>query len=134
MHELVTRIREPDLCYVFARNARRRGHGELALQALRRAVELKADRHEVGSEAELAAVRAIYAYEEALSHLRGRRTRATGTWQLVRRHGALQAVGKRLKSRDGEAVASALRDLQLEDYSFEAVARAYPDCADRAAA
>ena len=33
MHELVLRIKEPELCYVFARNATRKGHPELALVA-----------------------------------------------------------------------------------------------------
>jgi hypothetical protein len=39
MHELVSRIKDPELCYVFAKNARRNGHPELALQAHRHAVE-----------------------------------------------------------------------------------------------
>ena len=35
MHELVLRIKDPELCYVFAKNATKRGHPELALQAFR---------------------------------------------------------------------------------------------------
>jgi hypothetical protein len=134
MHELVERIKEPDLCYVFARNATRRGHPELALEAYRRAVDLRAEQHETAGEAEFAAVRAIYAYEEALSYTRGKRTRATGTWQLVNRHGLLPALHKRLSSRNGDDVTAVLKELGMEDYSFEAVGKAYPEELPQAAA
>lgn len=134
MHELVKRIQDPELCYVFARNATRRGHPELALEAHRRAVDLRAEQHETNSEAEYAAVRAIYAYEEALSYTRGKRTRATGTWQLVNRHGILPAVHKRLSSKSGDEVGPALKELGMEDYSFEAVGKAYPEDLRQAAA
>ena len=127
MHELVERIKEPELCYVFARNATRRGHPELALQAYRRAVDLRAEQHPTNSPAEFAAVRAIYAYEEALSYSKGKRTRATGTWQLVNRHGLLPALNKRLSSRSSEDVAPVLSELGMTDYSFEAVREAYAD-------
>ncbi len=128
MHELVARIREPELCYVFARNATRRGHEELARQAYRHAVDLRAASHLPASEAELAALKAIYAYEEALSHVRGRRTKATGTWQLVNRHGLLRALDKRLAgSGDQAEVLASLRVLGMEDYSFGAVRDAFPE-------
>lgn len=134
MHELVKRINDPELCYVFAKNARRKGHPELAVQAYRRAVDLRAEQHEVSSAAELSALRAIYAYEEALSYGRGKRTRATGTWQLVNRHGLLPALSKRLQSRDNEEVLPILKDLGMEDYSFTAVHDAYPEAFGRMAA
>ena len=125
MHELVSRINDPALCYVFARNAHRNGHPELALQAHRRAVDLRAAQHEPATEAEAAALRAIYAYEEALSYGKGRRTRATGTWQLVNRHGLLGALSKRLSSGKLEDVQPLLAQLGMEDYSFEAVYAAH---------
>lgn len=134
MHELVTRIREPELCYVFAKNAIRNGHPELALQAYRHAVNLRAEQHAVACQAEAAALRAIYAYEEALSYSRGKRTRATGTWQLVYRHGVLPAVHKRLHSRKGDNVQPVLAALGMEDYSFSAVHAAYPEAFAAAAA
>ena len=127
MHELVSRIKEPELCYVFAKNARRNGHPELAVQAYRHAVDLRAQQHTVDCQAEAAALRAIYAYEEALSYSRGKRTRATGTWQLVNRHGLLSAVRKRLRSRNGDDVQPVLAELGMEDYSFSAVEAAFPE-------
>jgi len=126
MHELVSRIKDPELCYVFARNARRNGHPELALQVHRRAVDLRAERHRVDTEAEAAALRAIYAYEEVLSYSKGRRTRATGTWQLVNRHGVLGALSRRLASGKLDDVQALLAELGMEDYSFSAVHSAHP--------
>ena len=134
MHELVERIKEPELCYVFAKNAIKRGHPELALEAYRRAVDLRAEQHGADTEAEFAAVRAIYAYEEALGYIKGKRTRATGTWQLVNRNGLLAAIQKRLQSRSGEDVGPALKELGMEDYSFEAVAKAFGEEIQQAAA
>ena len=134
MHELVLRINEPELCYIFAKNATRRGHPELALQAYRRAVDLRAAQHETDSAAELSALRAIYAYEEALSFNKGKRTRATGTWQLVNRHGVLPALYKRLQSRDHEEVLPILKELGMEDYSFNAVYEAHPEAFGQMAA
>jgi len=127
MHELVLRINEPEKCYVFARNAERKGHPELGLQAFRRAVDLRADQYDTDTDVEYAAVRAIYAYEEALSHVRGKRTRATGTWQMVNRHGVIEAVAKRLSSRNGEDLSAVLQELGMQDYSFEAVRDTYPE-------
>ena len=98
MHELVARIKKPELCYVFAKNATERGRPELALEAYRHAVELRAAEHEVDSEAELMALKAFYAYEEAMSWQQGKRKRATGTWQMVNKIGILPALIKRLES------------------------------------
>lgn len=134
MHELVERIKDPELCYIFAKNATRRGHPELALEAYRRAVDLRAEQHATSSEAEFAAVRAIYAYEEALSYAKGKRTRATGTWQLVNRHGVLAALHKRISSRSSEEVRTVLKQLGMADYSFEEVGKAYPLDLEQAAA
>ncbi len=134
MHELVLRIKEPDLCYVFARNAQNRGHPELALQAFRRAVDLRAEQYGVDSEAELAAVRSIFAYEEALSHVKGKRTRATGTWQMVNRHGLFPALVRRIESRSDDEIVKSLKQLGMEDYSFAAVRADFPEAFTKQAA
>jgi len=130
MHELVMRISDPELCYVFARNARRKGHPELALQAHRRAVDLRAEEYPTTCEVERAAARAVYAYEEALSFAKGKRTRATGTWQMVNRMGVITAVARRVQSRGAEDVDAILQELGMQDYSFEAVRAAYPEVFD----
>ena len=128
MHELVLRIKKPELCYVFAQNAFNRGHDDLAIQAYRRAVDLKAEAHEeVTSEAELMALRSFYAYEEAMSYGQRKRKRATGTWQMVTRIGILPTLDKRVQGKTGEDIQTALKLLNMEDYGFEAIARAYAE-------
>jgi hypothetical protein len=125
MHELVLRIKDHKGCYVFAQNAIKRGHPELAIQAYRRAVDIRAALHEDVTEAEMAALKAFYAYEEALSYGLKKRKRATGTWQLMNKVGILPTLEKRLHSRGTEEVLATLKELKMEDYSFQAVAKAY---------
>ena len=127
MHELVLRIKKPELCYVFAANAITRGHDDLAVEAYRRAVDLRAEAHAVSSEAELMTLKAFYAYEEALSYGQKKRRRATGTWQMVNKIGILPTLHKRLQSRSLEDVQTALKLLRMEDYSFAVIAKAYAD-------
>jgi len=127
MHELVRRISKPELCYVFAKNAVNRGHPELAAQAYRRAVDLRAQAHDDATEAEHAALRSIYAYEEALSFVKGKRTRATGTWQMVNKHGVFPTLHKRLGARVVEDVKPILKELGMEDYSFDSVRESFPE-------
>jgi hypothetical protein len=134
MHELVERIKKPELCYVFAKNATKRGHPELAVQAYRRAVDLRSQEHDAQSEAEQAALRSIYAYEEALSYTKGKRTRATGTWQMVSKHGVFEALNKRLGARGVGELVPVLKELGMEDYSFEAVRDSYPEAFEQRAA
>ena len=123
MHDLVLRIKKPELCYVFAENAIRRGHDELALEAYRRAVDLRAEGHDGVTDAERLALKSFYAYEEAISYGQRKRKRATGTWQMVKKAGILPTLKKRISSRSSVEVAEVLKTLKMEDYSFDAVAR-----------
>lgn len=122
MHELVLRIKKPELCYVFADNASKRGHEDLALQAYRRAVDLRAEEHDEVTEDERMALKAFYAYEEALSWGQRKRKRATGTWQMVNRMGILPTLRKRVDGKQGDEVMETLKAMKLDDYAFQAVA------------
>ncbi len=123
MHELVLRIKKPELCYVFADNATRRGHEDLARQAYRRAVDLRAAAHQEVSEDERQALKAFYAYEEALSWGQRKRKRATGTWQMVSRIGILPTLEKRAEGKQADEARDTLKHLDMDDYSFGAVAQ-----------
>ena len=124
MHELVLRIRKPELCYVFAENAMNRGREDLAVQAHRRAVDLRAEGHTDVSDDERLALKAFYAYEEALSYGQRKRKRATGTWQMVNREGILPTLKKRVAGRKDVEIGEVLKHLKMEDYAFGAVAAA----------
>lgn len=123
---LVLRLKTPDECESFARNVQK-DHPELAKEARRRAVELRAAHYGAKSEAERDALAAIYAFEEVRSQQTGRRAYASRTWQSVKRHGLLPTV-ERLVSRKTETVGyTALADAGMEDFTFEAVVLRHPD-------
>lgn len=124
MDKLVLRIKKPELCYVFAENALRREREDLAMQAYRRAVDLRAEEHEDISDAERMALKSFYAYEEAISYGQRKRKRATGTWQLVNKLGILPTLQKRISGKTAGEHLEALKKMKMEDYSFQAVADA----------
>jgi hypothetical protein len=65
--ERIAQLKTPESCETFARNAETKGRSDLALAARRRAVELRAASHSAETQAEKEALRAVYAYEEALA-------------------------------------------------------------------
>lgn len=126
MDERVKNIKTPDGCEKFAKNAIRLGHPELALEAQRRAIELRAEKHSAQTDAEKEALKAIYAYEEILTEKNGRRTRATRTWQMIDRRGIIESVNRVVAREDDAMGYVLLKDKGMEDLSFEAVVLRFP--------
>lgn len=125
--ERVKKLKTPAQCETFAKNAIERGVPQLAIQALQRSVELRADLHEAKTSAERAALRAVYAYEEVLAKKNGKRTRATRTWQMIERHGIIKAV-ERAVTRSTETMGyTALVEMGLEEFAFESVVLNFPE-------
>lgn len=122
----VARLATPDACEAFIKNARRLNQSELADQALRRAVELRAADHCAASAAERECLEAIYAYEETLARKNGKRTRASRTWQMVERHGILVAAERAVDRKAETAGYRALAEMGLQRYAFEAVILRHP--------
>ncbi|HYD76037.1 hypothetical protein [Ramlibacter sp.] len=121
MDSRVAKLKTPMECEVFAANARARGAPELAEQARKRAVQLRAQSHGAQSDVERECLEAVYAYEEILSEKRGRRQPAGRTWQMIHRHGVLPAV-ERIVTKRGESTGySALAEMGLHEFAFEAV-------------
>src|SRR5882672_9281909 len=119
--ERVARLKTPQECEQFAINVEARGKPELALSARRRAVELLALSHNANGAAEREALEAVYAYERVLSGNRGKKIRATRTWQMIAKLGIIAAV-ERVVSRPSEAKGyTALVKMGMEDKAFEAV-------------
>jgi|SRR5687768_12803916 hypothetical protein len=117
----VARLRTPAECEIFAKNAIARNHPDLALAARRKAIDLQVSTHETASAVEAESLAAVYAYEALLTRRNGKKTRATGTWQAIRRYGIIEAV-QRAVCRPPEGPADiTLRDLGLEDLTFEAL-------------
>ncbi len=128
MDKKVAKLKTPEECERFAKNVIERGRPDLAEQARKRAIDLRAETHDAKSEVERECLQAIYAYEEILTNKNGRRTRATRTWQMIERHGILGAV-ERAVNREKEASGyMALCEMGLQDYAFEAVIVRHSEC------
>ena len=121
----VERLRTSVECEIFAQNAAARSRPDLVLEAQRRAINLQAATHETGTLVEAEGFAAVYAYEALLTRKNGKKTRATATWQAIKRYGIIEAV-QRAVSRPPEAAGNVtLRELGLEDLAFEAIVVRY---------
>lgn len=99
MDEMIAKFKTPESCEQFAINVEERSP-ERALEARRRAVELRAEAHGATTAAEREALEAVYAYERVLSQKRGKKTRASRTWQMIERRGIIEAVERVVTARD----------------------------------
>lgn len=127
MDERVLSLRTPEECEKFARNAVRHGRTDLAVESRHRALELRARESESETPAENEALQAVHAYEEVLSLNNGKRSRASRVWQLVKRHGIIEALERTLKRDGGAEEYAVLNDLGIEDFIYEAVVVRHPD-------
>ena len=126
LDERVKKLKSPKACETFAKNARERGEEDLAMQAVKRSVQLQAEAYGAGSEAEKEALKAVYAYEETLRVKNGKKTRASRTWQMIKRHGIVEAVNRAVTRPVETQGYKALLEMGLQEYAFEAVILRYP--------
>ena len=126
MDERVARLKTPDECKQLALNVQDR-LPDLARAARRRAVELQAAAHGAASAAEREALEAVYAYERVLSQKRGKKIRASRTWQMIERRGIVGAVERAVRRRDNPSGYLALVKMGMQDLSFEAVVVRHPE-------
>jgi hypothetical protein len=117
----VERLRTPAECESFARNAIDRKRPELASAARRKALTMQAETHAPSSPVEAEALVAVYAYELHLTRKNGRKTRAAKTWAIAKSQGIIQAIQKAVESPPDPAVLAGLRELGLEDLTFDAL-------------
>lgn len=127
MDPRVEKLKTPKECETFMVNARAAGREDLAQEARRRAIELRATAYGANSTVEQQCLEAVYAYEEVLSAKQGRRVSASRTWQMIKRHGILKAVDRVVSRPDDAAGYTALIEMGLEKFAFEAVVVRHPD-------
>lgn len=124
--DLISKLKTPEECEIFAKNATERGRPVLALAARKKALQLRAARYGATNEVELECLEAVYAYEEVLSARAGRRQTASRTWPMIKRHGVIEAV-ERVVKRKADAVGyTALVEMGLGEHAFEAVILRHP--------
>jgi hypothetical protein len=126
MDETVRRLKTPEECEQFIKNVQEK-YPALAIEARRRAVEMRAAAHGAKTPAETEALQAVYAYEEVLSAKRGRKIKASRTWQMIKRHGIISAVERAVNRSDETLGYTTLIEMNMQDFAFEAVVLKYPD-------
>jgi hypothetical protein len=125
MDERISRLTTPEECEQLALNVES-WLPELAREARRRAVELRAAAHGAISEVEREALEAVYAYEKVLSVTKGKNIRASRTWQMIKRHGIITAVERAVNRPKETSGYKALVDMGMHDFAFEAVICRHP--------
>ena len=126
MDERIKRLDTPKKCEIFARNASERRRPDLALEAIQRAVEIRALEYGAETPAEIEALQAVYAYEELLTKKNGRRTPASRTWQMINRHGVIEAAERAVKRDAAPQGYTLLEEMGLQEFAFEAVILRHP--------
>jgi len=126
MNDIIQKLKTPDECMQLAKNVRDR-NPELAQKARRRAVELRAISYKSTSEVELELLKALYAYEEVLSDKNKRKTSASRTWQMIKRHGLIHAAERAVDRKIEPAGYKVLVEMGMQDLTFEAVIVRYPE-------
>lgn len=122
MDDIIRKLKTPEECLLFAEI-----FTDLARVTMRRAIELRAINLGNKSEVETALWEAILAYEEVLSKKNGKRTLASRTRQMIKRHGIIGAA-ERAVNRKIEAMGyKVLVDIGLHDLTFEAVIVRFPE-------
>lgn len=113
-------------CEILARNAERQSRPDIAAWARKRAIQIRAATLGADSDVQRECIEAVLAYEDARSRINGKRTPASRTWPMIRRHGAVEAIERVVKRPSDAAGYTALVEMGLEDYSFEAVVLRHP--------
>ena len=99
----------------------------------RQSVKLHAAGRQPKNEVEREGYEAVYAYEEALSNLKGKTTRAGRTWPMIEKHGMIGAIERIVTRRVETEGYRVLVEMGMEDMAFEAVVLRHPDSFSAAA-
>ena len=127
MDERIKNLDTPKKCEIFANNALTAGREDLAKQARARAIQHKAEAYGAETSAEKEAIEAVYAYEEVLSANNGKKTRASRTWPMIQKYGIINTVERAVNRKAETKGYTALLDMGLEAYAFEAIILRYPE-------
>jgi hypothetical protein len=99
---------------------------DLANQAKRRAVELRANSQSILTDVESELWRVIYAYEAVLSKKNKRRTLASRTRQMIKRYGIIEAAERAIKRGVDAMGYRTLIEMGYQDLTFETVITRFP--------
>ncbi len=126
MEEIVSKLKTPEQCYQLAKNVIQRNPA-LAREARRRAVELRAISLGSTKEVEVELLKALYAYEEVLTEKNKKTTRASRTWQMIKKYGIIGAAEKAVDRPIDPLGYTVLAQMGMQDLTFESVIARHPD-------
>jgi hypothetical protein len=126
MDDIIQKLKTPEECMQLEKNVRER-NPDLAQKARRRAVELRANSYGSKTELELELLKVVYAYEEVLSEKNKRRTAASRTWQMIKRHGLIHAAERAVDRNIEPAGYKLLAEMGMHDLTFEATIVRHPN-------
>ena len=127
LEERVARLQTHGDCERFAVNATERGRPDLAEQARKRAIALRADNYGVEDSREKECIQAVYAYELVLIQKKGRSMRAVTIWRSIEKFGVLGAIERAVDLQTEIPYHDALIELGLQDHAFESVVTYHPE-------
>jgi hypothetical protein len=119
---IIDQLRTPEECESFAQRCI-----SLAKEARRRAIELRALAHGNTNVVETELLKVLYAYEEVLTTRNKRRTRASRTWQMVKKYGIIRAAERAVNRKADPMGYTVLIEKGMQDLTFEAVILKYPE-------
>lgn len=122
MKELVQKLETVEDCRKFVEV-----FTQLANLARQRALELQAKSHGASDTVEKELYQAIYAYEEILFKKNGKKTRASRTWQMVKKHGIIETAARAVNRAIEPQGYQYLVEMGLGNNTFEAVIVKYPN-------
>ena len=131
MFELsINNLKNEKECESFAKNAKKLNRPDLVKAVNRKSIDLFLKIYPGYSElreVETECLKAVYAYEKILHSKNRKRIRATYTWRSIKDHGIIGGID-RIVSKSAETIGfNHLSEIELTDYSFEAIVLKYPD-------
>lgn len=123
----VARLKTYEECKAFIQNVEAE-YPELARQAIRHGVLLRAAAQGATTEVEREAVQVVFALQEAKSIARGKSVRATRTWNSFKANGIVATVEKIVSKKVATSGYEALVECGLGEFTFEAVVLRHTDC------
>lgn len=124
---IVLKLKTPEECETFAKNAIERGRPDLAIDARKRAIELRVDAYGANTIVERECMRAVFAYEQVLFEKHGKKQQARRTRDMIERLGIIAAVERAIGRPVDTLGYETLKDLGLDKFTFEAVVLRHPD-------
>ena len=126
MEDIISKLKTPEQCIQLAKNVIERNPA-LAQEARRRAVELRAISFGSTKEVELELLKALYAYEEVLTEKNKKTTRASRTWQMIKKYGIISTAERAVNRPIEPNGYKVLVQMGMQDLTFESVIVRHPD-------